>query len=359
MESPANGLIPLHAWVGLVLPFHPRTGVQQAAIFAAQVVTIGGIAAVIMEGAGVNDSDGAGALGTSHTTLALVVALGSPLAAAVLIRTPLHLLLMWSRIRDRRRHYVKTFDVGSERYAVRHMDAATWTTTVAPKEARRRQSIASDSHQDASAKGDSGLWTPKSNDEAPAAATPTSSSRRDDTAAAAVKDAHGFDAPDLMRHTARRPSRMPTHATHVRVAAARSTATAMVLAFVLFAASVVAALVVTKGWCAEAQRRYNVALAAALGVDLLVMSPAWVGILWAYRAVMAEPRVVALLNRRGNRSSSAAPSPQAASVGEVDRGDAATPESQPPRPATHGIKAQVLHEPYPIHNAWRVADITS
>jgi hypothetical protein len=463
--SVRHGLVPLHAWAGLVLPFHSHTAMQQAAVFATQIVASGAVTAGVMEAAGVNDA-GAGALGTSPLTLTVIVAVGAPIIAAVAVRTPLHLLLMWHRIRDRRRYYVKSFDVPSERHAARHQTAALWTPRAGPKRQRApannmsastfsfgsfsfpasnlptpyaavaeattvpreqdpqgafsaRDSIAGDS---ASRDEDVGEQpSPLSNGSGamlslPAALRPRGSISSGSGSAAAgprgaapavdpldhpttesnrltppttmlpapqlgaetnnAKDAmlkapaalKGTSSPlasaydlgqncDTVRaeteetdsHRRQRRAAMlaavPTHATHVRVSAYRSTAAAMGLALVLFVTAAVGGVLATRDWCAAAQARYNAAFAAVLAVDCLVASPLWVALLYLYRWVMAEPRVV-VHGPRGARGSlgsgNASSGPQLPSMVPT-----ATEQQQ------GEITATVEHEPYPIHNAWR------
>jgi hypothetical protein len=142
---------------------------------------------------------------------------------------------------------------------------------------------------------------------------------------------------------------VPTHATHVRVSAYRSTAAAMGLALVLFVTATVGGVLATRDWCAAAQARYNTAFAAVLAVDFLVASPLWVALLYLYRWVMAEPRVVAH-SPRGARGSVGS---ENASASSPMAPAAAWQHQQQQQPGE--IKAVVEHEPYPIHNAWRRA----
>jgi hypothetical protein len=255
------------------------------------------------------------------------VALCAPLAAAIAVRTPLHLLLMRYRLRDRRRYYAKSFNLPSERHAAREQTAAVWT----PQAAERRLS--------SSALGPTSAAT---SDQKEDAVDALSSPHHDD-----VGQSHfvgGGD--DVSSETRRRQLRMarvralPNHATHVRVSAARSTAAAMILASFLLIGSVVGGVLATRGWCAAAQARYNAAVAAALAVDALVMATLWVAAVWLRRSVLAEPRVVVATRLEG--------------VGGRSAGnDGATADHQHQSSTT--VRAAVLHEPYPVHNAWRLA----
>jgi hypothetical protein len=153
--------------------------------------------------------------------------------------------------------------------------------------------------------------------------------------------------------------RGPTHATHVRVSAERSRAAAMAFAAAAAVLAFAGGVLATKKWCAEAQSRYNVALVAALGVDAFVVSPLWVAAVYLYRAVMAEPRVVGVADPAA--ASTAVPSPDLRGSTELS-----TPPTSPTPSGGRNsnnrrghertvVTALVLHEPYPVHNAWRVA----
>jgi hypothetical protein len=357
--SVRHGLVPLHAWAGLVLPFHSHTAVQQVAIFATQIVAAGAITAGVMEAAGVNDG-GAGALGTSPFTLTVIVAIGAPFVAAVAVRTPLHLLLMWHRIRDRRRYYVKSFDAPSERDAARTQAAALWTPRAAPRRPLDATSgcneigsftVAGFPASMPAPEADGLLHAPHSDGSAGGSAAPAPSAPAADASCGTATEGS-----DSQRHAQWRMQRraamlaaVPTHATHVRVSAYRSTAAAMGLALVLFVAAAVGGVLATRDWCAAAQARYNTAFAAVLGVDFLVVSPLWVALLYLYRWVMAEPRVVAH-SPRGARGSVGS---ENASASSRMAPAAAWQHQQQQQPGE--IKAVVEHEPYPIHNAWRRA----
>jgi hypothetical protein len=391
LASRARGLVPLHAWVGPFVPFHLQTAVQQAAILGSQVIAIAAIAAVSMEAAGVNATVGdesPRALGFSPVSLTVVVALCAPLAAAIVVRTPLHLLLMWHRIRDRRRYYVKSFELGSERFAARVQTAARWAAMPVRKGERSAKapmlSPSRDGSPSLSQWVDDGQQPsppvcmkdhipggrPQSPDPACLSSDPDESAAMvTSPSEAACVDSSGHSGGDRNGRTSaadessradRRRGRWrgPTHATHVRVSAERSRAAAMAFAAAAAVLAFAGGVLATKKWCAEAQSRYNVALVAALGVDAFVVSPLWVAAVYLYRAVMAEPRVVGVAEPT---AATAAPSTDLRGSTELS-----TPPTSPTPSGERSsnnrrsqertvVTALVLHEPYPVHNAWRVA----
>jgi hypothetical protein len=152
-----------------------------------------------------------------------------------------------------------------------------------------------------------------------------------------------------------RRTRPPTHATHVRVSADRGRALALVFALIVAVAAVAGGFVASKGWCAAAQRRYNVALVVALVVDALVVSPLWVGAVYAYRVLMAEPRVVTSRRPDGLSVSSSVTAPSPATTSSPGGRSGNNSNNSKRTQETTVVVAQVLHEPYPVHNAWRVA----
>jgi hypothetical protein len=274
-------------------------------------------------------------------SLTVVVAICAPIAAAVAVRTPLHLLLMWHRIRDRRRYYVKSFAPRSERYAARVHAAALWTALPSRNE-----------------RGASARFRPEDDlpDTSPAAAAATipsgstagHESNPDAVVTASYADKTALVAASELNFSPRR-TRPPTHATHVRVSAEKGRAFAFAFAFIVAVVAIAGGFIATKGWCAAAQRRYNVALVVALVVDALVVSPLWVGAVYAYRVLMAEPRVVTSRRPDGLSVSSSVTAPSPATTSSPGgRSSRRTQE-------TTAVVAQVLHEPYPVHNAWRVA----
>jgi hypothetical protein len=286
--SRGRGLVPLHAWAGVVAPFHLHTAVQQSVILCVQVVAIAAIGAAVMEAAGADSSEswqGPSALGFSSVSLTVVVAICAPIAAAVAVRTPLHLLLMWHRIRDRR-YYVKSFEQGSQRYAARVHAAALWAALPTHNERGAPSRFRpEDETRDAFSPAPAG-----------AAATPSGSAAESHEShpSDAIIVAFNSDADKTALAAAHetnfspRRTRLPTRATHVRVSA--ETGRAFAFALTVAVAAIAGGFVTTKGWCAAAQRRYNVALVAALVVDALVVSPLWIGAVYAYRVLMTTSR---------------------------------------------------------------------
>jgi hypothetical protein len=326
------GVAPLHAYVGLILPFHEYAAPLHATTALAQCCVAVAVVAVLGDATAFGAAGPLAVLPRAAYWAVLLLAPGA--VAAVLARTPLHWLCAARRFVDRRRHYVAAAQALGVNFVAHaatdgssvvpedmrlQCDAVAARTpqpavrgwdygaTIAPAPARmkRKRSVAASTtdatHSCSSGDRSSGSGPTGTNGDCVAVEVT-------DVVDAALKTISIADKPD-----ARALCGLPSAATHRRVLCARTQLAAAAVAVVLAVAAVALAQAMSAPWCPAVLRTYAVHAAAALAGDAVVLQPLWVAAVALWRWLHARESAL--------------------------HADGAAP---------------LLHRAYPIHRSWAV-----